>query len=136
MKLIKDEIFNSLSERASGYDQIINALSQEGVIKSEEITPDMILSAMAVGSSELENQLHEASGKISLLEKEINKLTQVNSDLEKQVKNLTDGPAENPATLNHVNESGAQEEDIAVFADRHAGDTITIANEMKKRGLK
>ena len=141
MKWLKDEEHTALKAKADNYDSVVNSiLAKNESLKAEEVTPEVILSAIENEGEQADDTL---SGRVTELETtvdnlttEVEELTTERDALQAKVELLSVLPgAESITSVKPASESGAVEtDDLLVFAKEHAGDTMAIAARMREAG--
>ena len=125
IKILSQERFETLSAQAEKFEQLIKKIAEAGADTS--VSADDIMQYLA-SNEKLQEELNTATARIAELEEQLSTATTRIAELEEE-------PAEPTASSTATVEPTAQEETLADFANKHAGDYASIVAEMKSRGI-
>ena len=133
MKILKDDEYNSLKQKADNYDSVVNTVTANSEsLSAEDVTPDVIAEALNASTesdqAELQTQLNAAVARANTAESRVQALETENA-------NLRSSAAGEPAQVQTEGEPSGERETIATFADNHAGDSKLIWQKAKEEGL-
>lgn len=160
MKLLNPSVYAALKNKADGYDAIIAAIVSNGEdISPDEVTADTVIQMLndpgeedpqdptanddsatdAETDTEDEDPADEdpdvdPANDDTDIQAELDAANATIASLQEEIAAFNAAPAEDPATIAPKSEPGAQEMDLATFADKNAGDTHAILDFMKKTG--
>lgn len=123
IKILSQERFDHLTAQAEKFEQ----LSQKIAEADTSVSADDILQHLA-SNENLQESLNAATARIAELEEQLSTATARIAELEEE-------PAEPTASSTATAEPTAQEETLADFANKHAGDYASIIAELKARKL-
>ena len=149
MKFVKDEIFESLSTRATQFDAIVAAITAgNSGLKAEDVTAEMVISALQDGGDDeggdnggeqpVETTAAAPEEKINAedLAARIATLEQTNADLTAQITNLNGNPAAPTAGGKTVEEPvAATTEEKDAFQALFNDDPKKTAENLRAAGL-
>ena len=139
-KILKDSTYDELKAKADRLDAIVAKLRESAVgFDLDELTGESIIDFIETGSkidealeADTQAELETAKTRITELEKELETANARVAELEKE---LDETPAEEPAAITAKGETGGEEQDIAKFADKNKGNTVSILAQAQKEGL-
>lgn len=138
-KILKDSTYALLKSKADAFDKFFKAIEgSEDVTNIDERIALIVeaLEAEPVESSEaleaLQAKLDKANAQITALETKHAQATEEVTRLQ-ELLDLT--PGEAPAAIVAKGEPGAEAMTIAEYADKHAGDVISILDRALEEGL-
>ena len=141
MKWLKDEEYQALKTKAENHDSIVNSiLAKNGSLKAEEITPEVILSAIENEGERADDTL---SGRVTELEQTIESLNSTVTELTTERDNLNlrveelgklPGAVSVTAEKADTEITSVETDDLLAFATANSGDTIAIAEKMREAG--
>ncbi|MDR1436826.1 MAG: DUF1804 family protein [Candidatus Symbiothrix sp.] len=136
MKVLKDQEYASLKQKADGFDTIVAAVRKADPDTAEqEISAETVVEIInAVSETEsdpdaaLQSALDTATAGLATANARI-------TELETENANLRESAGDDTGTVKTKTEVSGKEETLADFADEHSGDTSSILDECVKTGL-
>lgn len=141
-KILSGAAYLALKEKADNYDAVVNSIvaSNEG-LKAEDVTLETIQTAI---TTEVDESVTANANRITELEGTVSTLTTEKTELESTVVTLTAEKeelmklpgAESVIAIPELDSNPDEGADtMLAFAEKHKGDTMAIAAEMRKRNL-
>ena len=139
-KILSTAAYNILKAKAANFDAVVNALveNSEGVT-IEDVTLESIQAAISFDDSS-ENRTErvtELEATVGTLTTTVNDLSTERDTLKTENAALAALPGAESVIKTPKADANADDsaDDMVAFAEKHKGDTLAIALEMKKRGL-
>lgn len=140
MKVLKDNQFNEIKEKAEKFDAIVAAMTENSEdIKAEDITAELIIEAMTPSEDGKDSsEVEELTTQINTLTTERDALQQRAETAEARVSELEALPAEETAGGKTPKKSDMAEsslDEVNTFAKSHANDQISVIEMVRKSGI-
>ena len=138
-KILSTAAYNVLKGKADNYDAVVNAVvANNNDVATEDVTLETIQEAISNDDvSESTKRVTELEASVETLTTKVSELTSERDSLKTENVALAalPGAASVVQTPNADSTTDDSADDMVVFANKHKGDTMAIAHEMKKRGL-
>ncbi|MDR2627549.1 MAG: hypothetical protein LBC40_05910 [Dysgonamonadaceae bacterium] len=134
MKVIKENEYAALKQKADNYDAVVAAVvAKNPDISTEEISVETVTEIIKSSSENhpdagIQAQLDKANADLKVANTRI-------SELETENANLLSSAGDQSGTVKTKKEVTSEEKTLADFANENAGDTASILEKCKKDGL-
>lgn len=140
MKVLKDNQFNEMKEKAEKFDAIVAAITENSTdIKAEDITAELVIEAMTPSEDANDSsKVEELTAQINTLTTERDALQKRAETAEARVSELEGIPAEETVGGKTPKKSDAPEsslDEVNTFAKSHANDLASVIEMVRKSDI-
>ena len=138
-KILKEATYDALKAKADNFDAVVNAVvANNDGLTATDVTLETIQAAIVneVSDTNLE-RVTELEASVGTLTTKVTELTTERDTLKTENAALSALPGAESVIQTPNADANADDsaDELVVFANKHKGDTMAIAQEMKKRGL-